>query len=221
MRPLLRQRGHELVTPTYTGLGERSHLAGPAIDLETHIRDVLNVLTYENLRDVVLVGHSYGGMVATGVADRARDRLAGLVYLDAFVPNDGQSLVDLLPPETRERMLAGAAANPEGWKVPPNPTPPDTAPADAVWLDAHKTFQPLATMTTPVRLSAPLNLPRAYIHCTRKPGGDSFRQFAECLRDAPGWRFHEMDESHNPHITAPDELAGLLDRIVREFSDNV
>src|ERR1700724_4250982 len=97
MRPLLRAAGHELLTPTYTGLGERAHLANPAIDLETHIRDVLGVLEFEDLRDVVLLGHSYGGMVATGVADRARDRVAKLIYLDAFVPQDGQSMLDLLP----------------------------------------------------------------------------------------------------------------------------
>ncbi len=96
MRPLMRQQGHELVTPTYTGLGERSHLAHRDVDLETHIADVLNVLYFEDLTDVVLVGHSYGGMVATAVADRAADRIAQVVYVDAFVPRDGQSLLALL-----------------------------------------------------------------------------------------------------------------------------
>ena len=83
------------MTPTYTGLGERAHLANPSIDLETHIQDILNVIKYEDLRDIVLVGHSYGGMVATGVADRARDRVTQLIYIDAFVPEEGQSLLDL------------------------------------------------------------------------------------------------------------------------------
>ena len=86
MHPLMQAAGHRLVTPTYTGLGERVHLADPSIDLETHIQDMLNVIKYEDLRDIVLLGHSYGGMVATGVADRARDRIAQLIYLDAFVP---------------------------------------------------------------------------------------------------------------------------------------
>src|SRR3977135_2927010 len=95
MHPLMATRGHRLVTPTYTGLGERAHLAHPSIDLETHVQDILNVISYEDLRDIVLIGHSYGGMVATGVADRARDRVAQLVYLDAFVPREGQSLFDL------------------------------------------------------------------------------------------------------------------------------
>jgi pimeloyl-ACP methyl ester carboxylesterase len=92
MRPLLSERGHQLFTPTYTGLGERAHLATPEIDLSTHVADVLAVLEFDDLQDVTLIGHSYGGMVATGVADRAPERIAQLVYLDAFVPSDGQSL---------------------------------------------------------------------------------------------------------------------------------
>ena len=103
MHPLMAASGHRLVTPTYTGLGERAHLANPSIDLETHIEDILNVIKYEDLRDIVLVGHSYGGMVATGVADRARDRISQLIYIDAFVPEDGQSLLDLNEP-ARPRM---------------------------------------------------------------------------------------------------------------------
>ena len=95
MHPLMQAAGHRLVTPTYTGLGERAHLANPSIDLDPHIEDMLNVIKYEDLRDIVLIGHSYGGMVATGVADRARDKVRQLIYVDAFVPRDGQSLLDL------------------------------------------------------------------------------------------------------------------------------
>ena len=89
MRPLLRAAGHEIFTPSYTGLGERSHLSSPDVTLETHIQDIANVLFYEDLTDVVLIGHSYGGMVATGVADRASERIRQVIYLDAFVPRDG------------------------------------------------------------------------------------------------------------------------------------
>ena len=105
MRPRLRERGHELWTPTYTGLGERAHLATPDITLDTHIQDVCGLLVMEDLRDVILVGHSYGGMVATGVADRETARIARLVYLDAFVPRDGQSVLDLQPPEIGRAWL--------------------------------------------------------------------------------------------------------------------
>ena len=96
MHPLMAQAGHRLVAPTFTGLGERAHLASPAIDLDTHIQDILNVIKFEDLSDIVLLGHSYGGMVATGVADRACERIARLVYLDAFVPRDGESLAELI-----------------------------------------------------------------------------------------------------------------------------
>ena len=126
MHPLMAAAGHRLVTPTYTGLGERAHLANPSIDLETHIQDILNVIRYEDLRDIVLIGHSYGGMVATGVADRARDRIHRLIYIDAFVPDDGQSLLDLNEPD-RPRMQELAKSG-DGWRVPPNPTRPDTPP---------------------------------------------------------------------------------------------
>src|ERR1700743_2207911 len=103
MHPLMEAAGYGLVTPSYTGLGERAHLANPSIDLETHIADILNVIKYEDLYDIVLLGHSYGGMVATGAADRARAHVEQLIYLDAFVPRNGQSLLDLNEP-ARQRM---------------------------------------------------------------------------------------------------------------------
>lgn len=109
VRPLLRAAGHEVFTPTYTGLGERAHHASPAVDLEMHIADALAVIEFEALEDITLVGHSYGGMVATGVADRAPERIRQLVYLDAFVPGHGQSLLDLLPPGRGARGPPGVA----------------------------------------------------------------------------------------------------------------
>src|SRR4249919_2719616 len=128
MHPLMQAAGHRLVTPTYTGLGERVHLMNSTVDLDTHIEDVVNVIKFEDLRDIVLLGHSYGGMVATGVADRARDRVSQLIYLDAFVPEDGQSLFDLNG--SRDQMMK-AAAEGDGWRAPPLPTPPDTSKEDA------------------------------------------------------------------------------------------
>jgi pimeloyl-ACP methyl ester carboxylesterase len=110
----LRAAGHEVFAPTLTGLGERSHLASPAVDLSMHIRDVANLIEWEDLREVVLVGHSYGGMVITGVADRLADRLAALVYLDALVPQDRQCVLDLQPSERRASILEEVAAN-GGW----------------------------------------------------------------------------------------------------------
>jgi pimeloyl-ACP methyl ester carboxylesterase len=216
MHPLMSAAGHRLVTPTYTGLGEREHLASPANDLETHIADVLAVIKYEDLRNFVLIGHSYGGMVATAVADRARDRIAQLIHLDAFVPRNGQSLLDLLPPQAREQMQAKVKAG-DGWRVPPNPTPPDTSEADVQWIAERRLPQSFKCFETPVRLSdVAITLPRSYIYCKRIAPGDPFRQFAERARSETGWRTYEIDASHSPHVTAPDALAALLQAIVSE-----
>src|ERR1700709_463189 len=136
MHPLMRAAGHRLVTPTYTGLGERAHLANPSIDLETHIQDILNVIQYEDLRDIVLVGHSYGGMVATGVADRAPDKGAQVIHIDGFAPGDGQSLVD--PNESGRARVQKGAKGGDGWPVPPMQTPRDPSPADVEWLAARR-----------------------------------------------------------------------------------
>ena len=215
MRPLMRGLGHELVTPTYTGLGERRHLASPRTGLDTHIEDIVNVLFFEDLRDVTLVGHSYGGMVATGVGDRVPERIAEIVYLDAFVPRAGQSLFDLVGADAAEATRK-RARDFDGWRVPPNPLPPDTPKAEFDWAADRRQPQPLKAFETPIELSAEPSMPRSYVYCTRVPPGDPFAQFADRARSESGWRYFELDASHNPHITMPDTLAGLLDRIVAE-----
>jgi pimeloyl-ACP methyl ester carboxylesterase len=126
MRPLMRAAGHDLWTPTYTGLGERAHLGHADVSLDTHIQDIVAVLEIEDLNDVILIGHSYGGMVATGVADRARARIKHLVYLDAFAPTDGQAVFDLVPPDIAAKMRAGAEASASGFGIPSSPMPSDT-----------------------------------------------------------------------------------------------
>lgn len=216
MHPLMSAAGHSLFTPTYTGLGEREHLASPSNDLDLHIQDILAVIKYEDLQDIVLIGHSYGGMVATGVADRSRDRIRKLIYLDAFVPRDGQALVDLNPPAVRSRMEEAAKAG-DGWRVPPNPTPPDTSEADAKWIAERRVPQSIKCFETPLRLrNGELTLPRSYIYCTRITPADPFRPFAERARKERGWRYYEIDASHSPHITAPEKLATLLGKIASE-----
>ena len=134
---LLRRAGHEVYTPTLTGLGERAHLIRPTVSLETHVDDVVGVLRCEELSDVVLCGHSYGGMVISGVAEQAADRLRALVYLDAFVPENGQSLFDLLPSGRACTMRADARENGEGYMVMPPPAAYfNVNAADAAWVDA-------------------------------------------------------------------------------------
>lgn len=216
VRPLLRAAGHQVFTPTYTGLGERAHLSSRSVTLDTHIADVLGVIDCEDLNDIVLVGHSYGGMVATGVADRAGDRIAKLVYLDAFVPDNGQSLLDLLPAEARSGRQNAAATQGDGWLLPPNPSPPDTSPEDMAWITPRRRWQPIACFTQPITLrNAAASPPRTYIYCTRIAPEDTFGQFARRFRSASGWQLFEIDASHSPNVTAPEALVRILDRIAK------
>ena len=150
-------------------------------------------------------------VVATGVADRASARIAQLVYVDAFVPRDGDSVMSLLPAEQRQRLADLAAAEGEGWRLPPNPMPPDTPADDLAWAVPRRQAQPIATFTQPIVLTGAVDrLPRSYVYCTRAGPGDAFRPFAERARREAGWRCHELDASHNPQVTMPETLARLL-----------
>ena len=202
-------------SPTHTGLGERAHLAHPDIDLLTHIQDVAAVLDVEDLTDVTLLGHSYGGMVATGVADRLPGRVRRVVYIDAFAPLDGQSLFDLVGPKVEANMRAGAAKDGDGWKLPANPMPPDTSPGDVAWAAPRRRPQPIKTFEQRIRLQSPAPAtPRNYIYAKRSGPGDVFRQFAQRAQREAGWSCHEIEASHNPHITCPDVLMALLTQIM-------
>lgn len=201
IEPYLRERGFEVRRVTLTGLGERVHLASPDIGLETHIEDVANVLRFERLERVILVGHSYGGMVVTGVADRLPERVARLIYLDAALPADGESLADL-------RGGASAFAPLErGGMVVPN------------WVPAGKPLpvdvpHPLRTFTDKLALRspAPAAVPGAYLLTVepgRDPETDDFAPMAARAR-ARGWPVKVMEADHNPHWRKPAETAALL-----------
>lgn len=211
--PLLRGAGHDVFTPTLTGLGERAHLAGPQVDLETHIRDVLGVLEAEELEDVMLLGHSYGGMVVTGVADRAPQRIARLVYLDAFVPEDGKSLMDYVVPERGARFREEGERS--GFVSPPPPSlwgHADPKGADWAWTARRDRPHPFACMRQPVRLgnaAALARIPKAFVYCS-SPATGSFDQFAARYRDQPGWRTFELATGHDAMILAPEALAAIL-----------
>src|SRR3984893_2532727 len=210
MRPLMASRGHQLFTPCYTGLGEGAHLAHRDLNLESHITDMLAVLEFEDLQNVILIGHSYGGMVATGVADRAREKIKHLVYLDTFAPEGGKSATDYMPAERAEMTRKNAI---DGWKVPSSPVPPDTSPEDAAWLTPRRVPQPLACFEQKLVLKGgPLTLPRTYIYARRHNPGDPFRQFMQRARK-DGWPVHEMDASHSPPVTAPEALMEILDKV--------
>jgi pimeloyl-ACP methyl ester carboxylesterase len=209
---LLRESGRTVYRPTLTGLGERHHLASPDIGLDTHISDVVNVLEFEELEDVVLVGHSYGGMVITGVAERVPERIRHLVYLDAFVPFDGECLRSAggRPPESCEMRdlddFPGEVTE-EGYSV------PTWAPADRpVPKDVPQSFK---TFLDRVELTGEpgRGLPVTYIITREAPGeADSFDSMADRAREL-GWQVREMIADHNPQWSRPRELAELLARI--------
>jgi len=206
---LLRDAAHEVYTPTLTGLGERAHLARPEIDLETHIQDVVNVLEAEELRQVTLVGHSYAGMVITGVAARAAARLSHLVYVDAFVPEAGKAMLDY---SSRAQVIRESTREGgEGWRVPPLPPVAFgvTSQRDTEWLTRRLTPQPLQTLEQTLPATGGERLKRSYVYCA-KPAIGSFDQFAERLRDDRKWSFHELKTGHDAMVTAPGDLARLL-----------
>jgi pimeloyl-ACP methyl ester carboxylesterase len=200
---LLRVAGRDVFTPTLTGLGERVHLLSPGVDLQTHIEDIVNVLAFEQLENVTLVGHSYAGMVITGVAERAPEQIARLVYLDAYVPSDGQSLADLLPEPVREAIVAQAAQTGDGWRVPHNPPDAD-----------RRTDFPIAAGLQPleVRNPAAARLPRAYIACPERGDNPLYLPFIDAAARAQqqGWDYFELPTGHHPMETMPAELSDIL-----------
>ena len=212
---MLRERGHDVFTPTLTGLGERAHL-GSDIDLSDHIDDVLAVFTFEELRDVVLCGHSYGGMVVTGVADRVPDLVRLLVYLDAFVPNDGQALQDLLPKEFKDSLLRTAKERGDRRiPIPSELLPPEGGIPDAVRTRyiTRTRPHPAATLTEPIRLSgAVTGLPRAFVRCTGEldPDNDLMGPFARRAL-TEGWLYRELGTAHDLQLLDPEGTATLLD----------
>jgi len=197
--------GHDVLAPTSSGLAERAQLAGGA-SLSAHVEELAGLLYFADLREVILVGHSYGGLVIAGAAARAHARIARLVFLDAFVADDGQSMFDLLRPERRkvyEESTAGgliAAPSPELFGVPD----------EDGWLADRLTGQPLRTWTEPLSAPSSPPLPRQYVRCTQGPLTPSFSGFATRLRDTAGWDVVDFDSGHDAMITRPQDLAALL-----------
>jgi pimeloyl-ACP methyl ester carboxylesterase len=219
--PLLREKQHAVFTPTLTGLGERSHLARKDVGLDVHVDDVVNVLKYEDLRDVVLVGHSSSGAVITGVADRAPERLGHVVYLDAFVPENGEAVLDLIAPERRRVFEELVKTEGDGWLVPRFAPPPwetivrdmwdVTDETDVRWMLERLGPTPFGHFKEPVRRTNPAakNLSRIYIRCTQFPS-PRFDRHAEMAKQAPRWRYRELAAGHHALVTMPDKVAELL-----------
>lgn len=208
--PLLRRAGHEVFTPTLTGLGERAHLASPEIDLDLQVRDVVAVLEMEDLRGITLVGHSYGGMVVTGAAELAPERIARLVYLDAFVPEDGKCALDYVVPERAAKFREQGERT--GFVEPPPPALWGVVdPAHVAFARQREARHPYRCFTQRLRRvnSSAAILPKTFVYCS-SPATGTFDQFAVKYRSDPGWRFHELKTGHDSMILVPEELAKIL-----------
>lgn len=212
VRDALRAQGHEVFTPTLTGVGERSHLIAPEVNLDTHIDDVVNLIKWEDLSGVVLCGHSYGGCVVSGVADRVPDRIHGIVYLDAFVLGDGECLFQHVPDEQRALLEAGAREVGDGWKIPPIPAEVfNVNENDRDWVNSQCTLQSIATFEQPIELTGALdqitNL--TYVRATNFVEGSPFGPFEDKAR-ANGWKVVSMAAGHDVMLDLPEELTGVL-----------
>lgn len=214
VRGPLREAGHEVFTPSLTGIGERAHLASPQVDLTTHVTDVVNTILYEDLTDIVLLGYSYGGMVVTGALEHVADRVAHLVYLDAFKPDDGQSLHDL-----SGAPYQAPAIGPGGkWLIEPLYRPLDDG-GQVDWFQARRSWHPVGCFTEAVRLRKPLEdfpFTRTYVKALQEPraaagtGASAFWRAAEYAKTNQAWRYREIDTDHMIPINRPTEMADLL-----------
>jgi pimeloyl-ACP methyl ester carboxylesterase len=211
--PRLREAGHEVHTPTLTGLSDRAHLLHASVGLSTHIQDVVALIEAYGLSDVVLVGHSYGGQVITGVADAMPGRIAKRVYLDAFVGDDGDAAVELQPAEVAGHYRESVAGPGFGWLIPVRSLEKMgvSDAADVAWLQRRLTPHPWLTFTDKLRLTgAAAGVPAEFIECT-----DWMRVFKGQREKAEskGWPVHEIATGHEAMVTAPKELADVLLKI--------
>ena len=196
----LQARGYRVLVPTLTGLCERSHLARPEVDLDTHIADIVNEIIWKDLQGIVLVGHSYGGIVAMGAAEQVTDRVASFVFIEALVPADGLSFADMAP----------------GWELDgPLIDAPPSAPgeykneADRLWVDSKATPQPIATITQKLRTTGAFERIAKKTFIVAKDGG--FEDTANLFRSDPTWTVREIASGHDVPIDAPDDLATMLE----------
>jgi pimeloyl-ACP methyl ester carboxylesterase len=210
VRDRLRAAGHRVLTPSLTGLGDRVHLMNPSISLDTHIKDVVTLAEAEELTDAVLVGHSYGGRVITGAADRTWRRWRALVYVDAHIPKDGQSAFDTQPPERNEAVRR--AVLPDGWRVAQQSSESfGVVPEHRGWVDRRMVPQPLLGFTTPLKITGDwARVPRKTYVLALRYRPSAFHGYAAERRRDPDWRVIDLDCGHDIMVDRPEELTRIL-----------
>lgn len=209
---LLRRQGHVVFTPTLTGLGERSHLIGASVNASLHITDVVKLIHYERLSDIVLVGHSYGGCVVSGVAEVVPDKIASIVFLDAFIPDDGDATVDLVQPAVKDIILAAAARGETTVPV-RNAAAFNVNEKDRAWVDSLAGPQPIGAMIEKLKLTGARDriAKKTYIRASGYPNV-SF-EAAHARAKAEGWRTYEVPCGHDVMIDMPERLAEILNEV--------
>jgi pimeloyl-ACP methyl ester carboxylesterase len=207
---LLEKRGHKVFAPTLTGLGERSHLMSAMITLDTHITDVANVIKWENLDNVVLVGHSYAGFVISGVAEKVLPSISSIVFLDAFLPQNGERVIDTAPPELRATSLAAAARNEVGRPIPPAKAF-QVNEKDQAWVDSKTTPQPTFVSLQPIALTGAREkvAKKTYIRATSYPNPNFDRNFEKLKTDST-WRTYGVPSGHDVMVDMPERLTEIL-----------
>jgi pimeloyl-ACP methyl ester carboxylesterase len=206
----LRGGGHRVFTPTLTGLGERSHLLRTGIDLQTHIADVVNVLKWEGLTDVVLCGHSYGGFVISGVAEEMASAVRSIVFLDAFVPRNGETVQDLTGPAVQDGIRS--ALQQGDLAIPPRPAEAfGVNAADRAWVDRLCVGQPIGTFTDKITLTGARDriARKSYIRA-KSYANPGFDRAYDALKSDPSWRTYDVPCGHDVMVDAPDRLTEIL-----------
>jgi pimeloyl-ACP methyl ester carboxylesterase len=207
---LLERQGHKVFAPTLTGLGERSHLLRAGINVSTHVTDIVNLLKWERLLDVVLCGHSYGGMVVSGVAEKSAAAIGSIVFLDAFVPENGDSMADLTSQAVRDGLKATTARG--DLAVPPRPAAAFLVnEKDQAWVDALCVPQPIGTMTEKMALTGARERigKKAYIRAGAYPNPGFDKAYARVKADH-SWRTYEVPCGHDVMVDMPERLAEIL-----------
>jgi pimeloyl-ACP methyl ester carboxylesterase len=207
---LLEKRGHKVFTPTMTGLGERSHLLDAKINLATHVTDVINVIKWEGLSDIVLVGHSYGGVIISGVAEQMRDAIGSIVFLDAFVPESGDSVADMASQPVRE-AIAALVQKGDNVIKPVSAAVFRVNEMDRAWVDAKCTLHPLATLTDKITLTGARDriAKKAFIRAKGYPSVPFDGAQAKVASNS-AWRVYEMPCGHDAMVDMPDRLTEIL-----------